>query len=258
MKRIGVQITFKMRLSVVIPSYNEMGNLRKGILDKVASYLEKKKYDFEVIVVDDGSNDGSREFVKAFVRENDKFKLLENPHTGKAGAVTAGVLDANGDYVLFTDMDQATPIDEIEKLIKFVPEYDLVIGSRSVERKGSPFIRLFISRSSVIMRKLIVGMGDITDTQCGFKLFKREAAQSIFSKVKNLHHGFHSIKSSSVTSGFDVELLYIAQTMGYKIKEVSVDWLYVETRRVSPFKDSVDGVLELVRIRRNITEGKYS
>lgn len=247
-----------MKLSVVIPSYNEMGNLRKGTLDKVAKYLERQKFDHEVIVVDDGSNDGSREFVAKFASENKNFKLIENSHSGKAGAVTTGMLKASGDYVLFTDMDQATPIEEVEKLLKFVPDYDIVIGSRSNARKGSPVIRIFISRSAVIMRKTIVGLRDIGDTQCGFKLFSRVAAQTIFKKVKEINHGFHSIKTSSVTSGFDVELLYIGKSLGYRIKEVPVDWLYVETRRVNPVRDSIEGTLDLFRIRGNITKGRYN
>ncbi len=245
-------------LSVVIPSYNEMTNLRKGTLDKVESFLEKKKFDYEVIVVDDGSNDGSLEFVKGFVRENDKFKLIENSHTGKAGAVTSGMLKAVKDYVLFTDMDQATPIEEVEKLLQFMPEYDVVIGSRTSERKGSPLIRLFISRSAIILRKVLVGMKNINDTQCGFKLFKKEAARAIFGKIKEVHHGFHKIKTSSVTSGFDVELLYIGEKLGYKMHEVPVDWLYVETRRVNPIRDSVEGTLDLLTIRKNISKGRYN
>src|SRR5688572_17108023 len=125
-----------MKLSVVIPSYNEIANLRKGTLDKVATFLERKKYDYEVIVVDDGSTDGSLEFVEKFTKENKNFKLIKNSHMGKAGAVTTGMLAAAGDYALFTDMDQATPIEEVEKLLEFVPDYDIVIGSRSSSRKG--------------------------------------------------------------------------------------------------------------------------
>ena len=100
-------------LSVVIPSYNEMANLRKGTLDRVEHFLSRKKYNYEVIIVDDGSDDGSREFVSAFAKENKKFRVITGTHTGKAGAVTAGVLVARGDYILFMDMDQATPIEEV-------------------------------------------------------------------------------------------------------------------------------------------------
>lgn len=245
-------------LSVVIPSYNEIANLRKGTLDKVEHYLERKKYNYEVIVVDDGSDDGSLEFVREFVKENPKFRIIENNHTGKAGAVTAGVLQGQGDYILFSDMDQATPIEEVEKLLAASEEgFDIAIGSRSTVRKGSPFTRLVISRSTIILRKLLVGMNSLTDTQCGFKMFSKKAARDIFMKVREVHNGFKSIHGSSVTAGFDMELLYVGEKLGYRIKEVPVDWLYVETRRVNPIKDSIEGLLDLIQIKRNIIEGKY-
>lgn len=245
-------------LSVVIPSYNEMGNLQKGILNKVKNYLDKQDYNYEVIVVDDGSNDGSREFVKRFTDEEKEFQLIENSHSGKAGAVTTGMLLSRGDYVLFADMDQATPIEELEKLMPYISKgFDIVIGSRSSNRKGAPITRKIMAKSMMVLRSLIVGLPEISDTQCGFKLFKREAAQKIFLKIKEIHHGFHVIHGSAVTAGFDIELLFIAKKMGYKIKEVPVEWLYVETRRVSPIKDSVEGFFELFKIRRNIFSGKY-
>ena len=126
-------------LSVIIPSYNEAGNLRKGVLDKIDHYLTRQSYSHEVIIVDDGSDDGSVEFVEKFASENKGFKLIKNNHLGKAGAVTTGMLEAKGEVRLFTDMDQATPIEEVEKLLPFFSEgYDVVIGSRSSTRKGSP------------------------------------------------------------------------------------------------------------------------
>jgi len=245
-------------LSIVIPSYNEMSNLRKGTLDKVERYLERQKIKYEVIIVDDGSTDGSREFVKEFSRDNSGFKIIENPHTGKAGAVTNGMLQSQGEYVIFTDMDQATPISELEKLLPYIEKkYDIVIGSRDSFRKGAPFTRKIMSQGMMVLRSFLVGLPTIRDTQCGFKLFKREAAIKVFEKVREIHGGFREIKGSSVTAGFDVELLYIAQQLGYRIKEVPVDWLYVESRRVSPLKDSIQGVNELVKIRRNIMSGIY-
>lgn len=248
----------KFLLSVVIPSYNEMSNLRKGTLEKVERYLDRQKLDYEVIIVDDGSTDGSREFVKDYSKDNARFKLVENSHTGKAGAVTTGMLRSIGDYVLFTDMDQATPISELEKLLPYTEKnYDIVIGSRSSLRKGAPFTRKIMSQGMMFLRSFLVGLPTIKDTQCGFKLFSREASRNVFEKVKNVHGGFKKIKGSSVTAGFDVELLYIAQNMKYTIKEVSVDWLYVESRRVSPLKDSIQGVNELLKIRRNIGAGIY-
>lgn len=238
-----------------------MVNLQKGVLDKVEHFLSRKFQEkgYEVIVVDDGSTDGSREFVEAFTQEEPNFKLIKNDHTGKAGAVTAGVLDAKGELILFTDMDQATPIEEVEKLLPFFEEgYDVVIGSRSDRRKGSPLLRLIISKSAIILRKLVVGMHDISDTQCGFKAFRRDAAKKLFERVKTIHHGFNAITGSAVTAGFDMELLLLAKKMGYKIKEVPVNWLYVETRRVSPIGDSIDGVIDLIKIKMNESKGIYN
>ena len=235
-----------------------MANLQKGTLSRVQKYLDKQAYDYEVIIVDDGSNDGSRVFVKQFVNEEEQFSLIENTHSGKAGAVTTGMLKAKGDYVLFCDMDQATPIEELEKLMPFVEKgFDIVIGSRKSNRKGAPLTRKVMAKSMMVLRSTIVGLPEILDTQCGFKLFEKEAAKRIFEKEKEIHNGFKNIKGSSVTAGFDIEILYIAKSMGYKIKEVPVNWLYVETRRVSPLKDSIEGFFELFRIKGNIFSGKY-
>lgn len=253
----------KVFLSVVIPSYDEMANLQKGVLDKVEHFLSKKQFSYEVIIVDDGSTDGSIEFVKRFIQDNPNFRLIENSHLGKAGAVTTGVLSSKGDYVLFSDMDQATPIEELDKLLPYFDPptgggFDVVIGSRNVIRKGSPLIRQFVSRGAIVARKLIVGMEELSDTQCGFKAFKKEAAKKLFTRINKLHNGFRKIKGSSVSSGFDVELLYLAEHLGYKIKEVPVSWLYVETRRVSAIKDSVDGLLDLLKIKVKALKGEYS
>ncbi len=244
-------------LSVVIPSYNEMSNLQKGVLDKVAHYLSKQKYSFEVIVVDDGSNDGSFEFVEKFIKEDKNFRLVHGTHSGKAGAVTKGILESKGQWVLFTDMDQATPIEEVEKLLEFTKNYDIVIGSRSSIRKGAPWTRTLMAKGMIMLRSLIVGLSGLNDTQCGFKLFKKNVAYDLFSKLEKFHHGYKQISGSSVKAGFDVELLFLAAKRGYKIKEVGVNWLYVETRRVSPIKDSVEALEDLVRIRLNELSGKY-
>lgn len=254
MYNLGVS---KIYLSVVIPSYNEMTNLQKGVLDKVAHFLERQKYQYEAIIVDDGSSDGSVEFVEKFIQENPQFKLCRNPHTGKAGAVSAGMLKAEGEYVLFTDMDQATPIEEINKLLPFKDQFDIVIGSRNSQRKGAPWTRALMGKGMIFLRTLIVGLRGITDTQCGFKLFKGQVTKQLFPRLSDLHHGYKKISGSSVKAGFDVELLLLARKMGYKIKEVPVEWLYVETRRVSPVKDSLEAVDDLIRIKLNDILGKY-
>jgi len=248
----------KIFLSVVIPSYNERANLQKGVLDKVEHYLSKQKYTWEVIVVDDGSTDGSVEFVEKFVKDNPKFNLIKNNHTGKAGAVTKGVLSSNAEFILFTDMDQATPIEEIGKLLPFLQKgYDVVIGSRNSKRKGAPWTRLVMARGMMVLRTILVGISGISDTQCGFKVFRNTVAKKLFKKVFDINNGFKEISGSKVSAGFDVELLYLAQKMGYKIKEVPVNWLYVETRRVSPLKDSIDGLFDLFKIKMNSIKGIY-
>jgi len=245
-------------LSVVIPAYDEMANFQKGVLEKVYTYLSKRKYSYEVIIVDDGSTDGSIEFLKHFTKEHAQFRIIENPHTGKAGAVTKGILASQGKYVLFTDADQATPIEELEKILpQFNYGYDIVIGSRNTQRNGSPLSRQIISRGFILLRQMIVGLPNILDSQCGFKAFENNAAKNIFQKVYDMHDGFKQISGSAVTAGFDIELLFIAARMGYKIKEVPVKWLYVETRRVSPVKDSIDGLSDMLKIRKNAIAGKY-
>ncbi|MDO8658896.1 MAG: glycosyltransferase [Candidatus Levybacteria bacterium] len=248
----------KIFLSVVIPSFDEMANLQKGVLDKVEHFLSRKKYSYEVIIVDDGSTDGSVEFAKKFSANNPNFKLIENPHLGKAGAVTAGVLNSKGDYVLFSDMDQATPIEEVDRLLPFFDEgYDIVIGSRKSRRKGAPFSRILMAKGMIFLRTLIVNIPGISDTQCGFKMFKREVALKLFRKISKLHNNFQQVSGSSVSAGFDVELLYIGSEMGYEIKEVPVNWLYVETRRVNPIRDSVAGIMDLLRIKVKDSRGEY-
>lgn len=237
-----------------------MANLRKGVLDRVDHFLSNKKFQYEVIIVDDGSRDGSVEFVERFIKDNSHFKLIKNPHYGKAGAVTTGMLKAVGEYRLFTDMDQATPIEEIDKLLPCLQkgQFDVVIGSRSNMRQGAPLVRLFVSRSSMTLRKLLIGLRQIDDTQCGFKLFTQVAAEDLFSKLKKIKKGFRTVNGPAVTYGSDIELLYLAHISGYKIKEVSVEWLYVESRRVSPVKDSIQGVLDLIKIKANAISGKYN
>ena len=246
-------------LSVVIPCYDEMANLQKGVLDKIAHFFNEKKITYEVIVVDDGSKDGSVEFIEKFIRDNHHFTLIKNPHYGKSGAVTTGMLQARGEYRLFTDMDQATPIEEVNKLLPFLESgaYDIAIGSRSTARKGAPFIRLFISQCSVFLRKYMIGMRELSDTQCGFKLFTGKATDDVFESYKKIKHGFTKIKGTAITFGADIELLYIAKNHGYKIKEVPINWLHVETRRVNPLRDSITGVLDLVTIKQNILSGVY-
>lgn len=247
----------KIYLSVVIPAYNEETNIRLGTLDKVARYLEKQSYPWEVIIVDDGSTDGTREMLDAFVKVNKEFSVLHNPHQGKANTVISGMIAARGSIVLFTDLDQATPITQLTKILPwFEKGYDMVIGSRSGQRQGAPLTRQVMARGFMILRGMTLGLRGIVDTQCGFKAFKNEVAKNIFHRLK-LYGESHTVSGSMVTAGFDIEMLFLARKLGYKIKEVPVEWHYVETRRVNPIIDSIQGLTDILKIRMNAWRGLY-
>ncbi len=244
-------------LSVVIPAYNEETNIRLGSLDKVSRYLEDQPYAWEVVLVDDGSTDGTAGLLDAFVKANRGFTVMHNPHRGKAGTVISGMLKARGSIVVFSDLDQATPISELAKVLPWFDRgFDVVIGSRNRRREGAPMSRVIMARGFMMLRSLFLGLKGITDTQCGFKGFKKEVAKEIFSRLELYdHHGV--AHGPMVTAGFDIEVLYLAKQLGYKIKEVPVEWHYVETRRVSPIKDSLQGFADMMRIRMNAWQGKY-
>lgn len=244
-----------MKLSIVIPSYNEEENLKKGVLSKVGDYLQKSKLDYEVLVVDDGSSDASVDLVKKYISKDKKFKLIQNNHGGKAIAVLTGMEKAQGEIVLFTDMDQATPINQLEKFIpKFEQGYDIVIGSRK-GRKGAPLIRKLSASGFSILRSLILGL-PFQDTQCGFKAFSKRSISKILPKIKN-EWGVIHFRGGAVNAGFDVELLYLAKKYGFKVAEVPVEWSYVDTERVQIIKDAAAAIYDMLRIRLNDLLGKY-
>lgn len=248
----------KIHLSIVIPCYNEEVNIRLGAFDKVQHFLEKQKFNWEVIVVDDGSTDGSRQLTYAFCRQNKGFHLIENPHQGKAATVITGMLKAQGEYVLFMDLDQAVPIEEVNKLLPwFAKGFEVVIGSRKTKRLGAPLTRRIMAWGFMKLRGLILGMSDIVDTQCGFKAFTREAAQELFSQL-TLYKVSSGTSGSRVTAGFDVEILFLAAKKGFKIKEIEVEWYHVDTRRVSPMRDSIEGLIALLQIKNNAMRELYS
>jgi len=245
-------------ISIVIPAYNEEKNIRLGTLDKVSRYLENQTYSWEVILVDDGSSDETATLLKEYARANNNFRVIINPHQGKAATVITGIKNAKGGIVLFTDLDQATPINEITKVLPpFDNGFDIVIGSRNKEREGAPFLRAVMGKGFIVLRALILGLRGITDTQCGFKAFKKDVALTIFDRLK-LYGDSKKVSGSMVTAGFDIEVLYIAKVLGYKVKEVAVEWHYVETRRVNPIRDSWQGLKDLIQIRMNSIRGEYN
>jgi len=245
-------------LSVIIPCYNEEKNLKRGVLNEVENYLEKQKFESEVIISDDGSKDSSRQFVKKYLQTHPRFELLENKHVGKPFAVRAGIEKAQGEIVLFTDLDQSTPIKEFDKFLSFFKNgFEIVIGSRGQKREGSSLFRLVASNVFRLIRQRLL-LKNIVDTQCGFKSFKNEVAKDIFSRLL-------IFKEAKKTSGwkvgaFDVELLFIAQKRGYQIAEVVATWQdkdIAQGKERKFFKESKEMLMEILRVKLNDWKGKY-
>lgn len=248
-----------MSISLIIPCYNEELNIQKGVLDRYVNYLADDSRFKEILIVDDGSTDDSRKIIKQkYLRKFPKLRLIENPHQGKAYAVMTGIREARSDYVIFSDMDLATPIDEADKIIaEFSLGSDIVIGTRSSRRDGAPLLRQVQSKGLVLVRDLILNLGRIEDTQCGFKGFKRTVALDIIDRLKVFVPDRH-VEGPSVAAGFDIEFLFIAKKRGYKIAQVPVIWKHVETKRVNFWKDSIETLQDLLRIKRYDMMGKYA
>lgn len=246
-----------MKISLIIPCYNEELNIQKGTLDKIGNYTKDDKRFEEVIIVDDGSNDNTKKIIREkYLPLFKKFKLIENKHQGKGFALIAGIKNAKGNFVAFTDFDLATPIEEIEKLIKYANDYPIIIGSRNTQRKGAPLIRKIMALGFIFIRNFLIGIGKIKDTQCGFKMFKKDIALKIIEKLIVFHQK-RKVKGSSVSAGFDLEFLFIANLLGLKIKEVPVVWHHVETKNVNFIKDSIETLIDILKIKINQIAGKY-
>ena len=246
----------KQDFSIVIPAYNEEANVRRGVLEIIWKYLKKQKYSWEVLVVDDGSDDNTVKLAMDFAKKHKEFRVLREPHRGKGGTVVAGMLAAKGEIVLFTDMDQATPINQIEKFIpKFKEGYDVVIGSRA-SRKGAPLMRKIMAYGFMFLRTVILRL-PYKDTQCGFKAFRREAARKIFKRMKIFSEETRT-HGASVAAGFDLEILYVARKLKLKVAEVPIEWHHQEGTKVNPIKDSWEGLRDLMRVRINAFLGRYN
>ncbi len=247
------------KLSVIIPCYNEIENLQRGVLDEVNATLKKIEPQFEVIVVDDGSTDESLKFLRQYSQNNPNFRLLISPHLGKAPALNLGIKKAQGKYILLTDMDQSTPISEWLKLEPFFKNgYQAVIGSRGKERVNFSLFRQLLSWGFRSIRKLML-LKEIDDTQCGFKAFEKQLIKKVFPMLTVVRQAKET--SGWRVSAFDVELLFILAKRGVKIKEVSVIW---EDRDISLgksrnfLKESLEMFKEISRVKINDWRGRYN
>jgi len=236
-----------MEVSIVIPAYNE-GSRIGPTLKRAIEYSDRHFSDYEIIVVDDGSKDNTIDIVAK--HKNPHLRLLKNGiNRGKGYSVRRGVLQARLPYVLFSDSDLATPIEEIEKLAWFLDrEYDIAFGSRNVKgseiRVKQPWYRILVGRGFALLVNLFAVHG-FRDTQCGFKIFKKRAAREIFRR------------SRLDRFSFDVEVLFIAKKRGYKIKEVPIIWIDKKGSKVDPVKDSLRMLRDILVIRLNSLFGLY-
>lgn len=245
----------KPYLSVIITAYNESDNLMRGSLTLVADYLSRQKFTSEIILVNDGSSDDTLKLLFDFAKRHKYARVIDNPHMGKAAGIISGALVATGEIILFTDMDQATPIAEFDKLMPYLKTHQIVIGSRS-GRKGAPLFRQTLAYGMILLRTLILRL-PFKDTQCGFKAFSREPAKKIFTIMHKLNPP-EVVVGPAVNPGFDVELLYLGRKLGYKIAEVPVSWRYQESRRVSFVKDAISGFHGLLLVRwRSLTNAYH-
>lgn len=251
----------KIFLTVVIPCFNEEKNLKKKSLAAIDKYLKTKKFSWEVIISDDGSTDKSRELVRSQIKNLKNFRLLENPHGGKPAALLYGIQNAKGEHILFSDMDQSTPIEELDKLLPFIGgKIGAIIGSRGLLRKNFPVYRRLGSIIFMAVRKIFI-LPEIDDTQCGFKLFRSSVVKKAFPKLQY----FKDKKEKtgwSVTS-YDVELLHIVKKMGYVIEEVPVVWQDSDSSTSKGgilgryAKESKEMLMQILRVKINDMKGMY-
>jgi len=251
----------KPHLSVIIPCYNEEKNLERGVLEEVGKFLKTKDFSWEVIISDDGSTDQSRQLIKEKIKNLPGFSLLKNKHGGKPAALLSGLKRAKGEIVLFTDMDQSTPIYELDKLLPYFKKgYSVVIGSRGLVRKDFPFYRKIGSALFRFFRQMFL-LREIGDTQCGFKAFKTEVVREVFSKLSFFKQ--KEKPSGWRVTSYDVELLFMLSKKGLKIAEVPVSW---QDRDVSVgkasgpgkyLKESKEMFFEVLRVKLNDAKGAY-
>ena len=236
-------------VSIVIPAFNEAARIENTIRE-VQHFLQRFPFPHELIIVYDGSVDDTPKIIERSRFPGIRSLRNENNH-GKGYAVRQGVLAATGDYVLFSDADLSAPIEELEKLLDVAlkEKADVVIGSRAVDRSMIQVHQSAMRESGGILFnwvvRLLLGLR-LHDTQCGFKLFKRDRMLNIFKKQTT--DGF----------GFDPELLFLAAKSGLKIREVPVRWSHAEGSKIRFLRDGIGMFLDLVRIRWNYMVGKYS
>ena len=238
------------RYSVIIPAYNEAARLG-STLERVLAYVSQQGWDAEIIVVNDGSRDQTPDLVRAKSASHPNVRLIENPgNRGKGYSVRNGMLNARGEFLLFSDADLSSPLEEAVKLFAAIEAgADIAIGSRwlqpELQTHRQSLARQLYGRIFNLLLRIFLGL-KFKDTQCGFKAFSLHAAQKIF-PLQRIERW-----------GFDPELLFLARKAGLKVKEVPVVWSHSEGTRISPLKDGMRMFFEVLAIRWNAITGEYA
>lgn len=235
-------------LSIVIPAYKEESRIYK-ILDAIIVYEKSKNFAVEVVVVVDGSPDKTAEVAEKFKGKIPGLSIIDRKENrGKGYTVREGVMAAKGKYILFADADNSTPVEQVDKLLKYAHDYPVVIGSRYIKggRLAHPqgFVRKMGGRVLNMVIRTFAVKG-IRDTQCGFKLFQHDAAKEIFKRM------------TFERFSFDIEILAIARRHKYKIKETGIVWYDDPHSTVSPIKDGLKMIRDAWRVRVNLLKGVY-
>jgi dolichyl-phosphate beta-glucosyltransferase len=236
--------------SIVIPAYNEGVRLRPT-LHALIRHVQEQNWDAEILVVNDGSTDDTAQIVREYGKTHPQVLLLENPgNRGKGFSVRNGMLHARGDICLFSDADLSSPITEAQKLFDAIAQgADIAIGSRwlraELQTERQPLYRQAFGRIYNLVLRIFLGLR-FADTQCGFKAFRRDAAQRIF-PLQRIERW-----------GFDPEILFLARRAGLRVEEVPVLWAHSEGTRLHPFRDGLRMFLEVIRIRWYAMSGDYA
>ena len=235
--------------SIVIPAYNESARLGAS-LEKVLAFVHAQRWDAEVLVVNDGSRDNTANIVREFAAKDPVVRLLDNPgNHGKGYSVRNGMLAAQGQVIVFSDADLSSPIEEALKLLNALDTgADVAIGSRwlraETQTRRQPLHRQLFGRIFNLLLRITLGL-HFADTQCGFKAFKRSAAQAIFPRQRIERWGF------------DPEILFLARKLGFKVKEVPVLWGHSGGARINPLIDGAKMFQEMLHIRWLSLSGEY-
>ncbi len=236
-------------VSVIIPAYNEQNRIAKA-LDALTDFMEGafSEQDYEILVVDDGSRDATKDVVRAYGSKNVSLLTYEN-NRGKGGAVKYGVENAKGDIIIFTDADLPYPPESIKKAVEIFEkeQFELILGSRVISEQGKryPWYRTIMSHTFSMLVDAVLKL-HVPDTQCGFKCFRRNAAKNIFEK------------STLVGWGFDVELIFIAKKMGYSIGRIPVHLSHEnDGSKIRVFNATKTMIREVLCVRKNNKNGLY-